>query len=437
MPNHLRATAPPDHDARRIAFSEMLRNGLWFLPGMIVLGACALAEVLIRVDRSEHDPLFGFHGDPSSAQDLLATVAASNLAMTTLVVSITMVALQLASNQFSPRVMRTFFRDRGTKIALGIFLGTTVYALLVLRVVTPEAPGEEEFIPTLAVSVGFILMLTSLGTFLYYLNHVAHAIRAVHIMDAVSAETRASIRAAFTGPTELEPGEWPDGPAPVVIASEQPPGAVVTIDEDDLLLLAEARRVRIRIVPKVGDYLPSNAPLAEVWPDEPGATVRLDAAEVVRFIGLGRERTMRQDIAFGLRQLVDIANKALSPAVNDPTTAVQVIGRVHDLLRRLASGPDLGSLHRDHEGIVRLVVPVHTWDELVALACDEIRMYGAASLHVHQRLRWMLDDLERVVGPGSPRLVALERQRRLLDRAADREFVDPEDREAARVPHAD
>lgn len=437
VPHRIRATAPPDHDARRIAISESLRNGLWFLPLTIVATAAALAEGLIVLDRSERRPTFGFHGDASSAQDLLATVAASNLAMTTLVVSITMVALQLASNQFSPRVMRTFFRDRGTKIALGIFLGTTVYALLVLRVVTPEAPRESEFVPALAVTAAYVLMLVSLGTFLYYLNHVAHAIRAVHIIDAVAAETRATIRSAYVRDDRLGGDEWPTGPAPLVLASEKPPGAIVTIDEDDLLHLAEERRVRVRIVHKVGDYLPSTAPLAEVWSDDPEVAPRLLAEEVAPFIGLGRERTMRQDVAFGFRQLVDIANKALSPAVNDPTTAVQVIGRIHDLLRRLATTPDLCTVHRDVDGIARLVVPVHTWDELVALACDEIRHFGGSSLHVQQRMRWMLDDLEVAVGDGSPRREALERQRRLLDAAADRAFPDAEDRAEARVPHAD
>ncbi|MFN8018380.1 MAG: DUF2254 domain-containing protein [Acidimicrobiales bacterium] len=426
-----------DRDARSIAARETLRTSLWFIPLAMVGLASLVAELLIRFDRAEHAPIFGFHGDASSAQDLLATVAASNLAMTTLVVSITMVALQLASQQFSPRVMRTFFRDSGTKVALGIFLGTTVYALLVLRVVTPEDVREPEFVPTLSVSVAFVMMLCSLGTFLYYLNHVAHAIRAVHIIDAVSAETRAAIRDSELSDDRLGPGEWPDGPAPLRLGSSKPPGAIISVDEDDLLALAAARHLRVRIVPRVGDYVPSNAPMAEVWSDDPGTAPQLTAAEIASFIGLGRERTMRQDVAFGFRQLVDTANKALSPAVNDPTTAVQVLGRVHDLLRRLAVLPDLSPVRRSPDGTARLLLTVPTWDDLVALACDEIRHFGATSLHVHQRMRAMLDDLEQVVGVGSPRLAALERQRRLLDRAAERAFPDPEDLAAAHTPHAD
>ena len=432
-----RLATAQDHDARSVAARETLRTSLWFIPLAMVVLASLVAELLVRIDRSEHAPIFGFHGDASSAQDLLATVAASNLAMTTLVVSITMVALQLASQQFSPRVMRTFFRDTGTKVALGIFLGTTVYALLVLRVVTPGNLREPEFVPTVSVSVAFGMMLCSLGTFLYYLNHVAHAIRAVHIIDAVSAETRATIRTSELGDDRLGPGDWPEGPSVLRLGSAKPPGAIISVDEDDLLALAAARRVRVQLVPRVGDYLPSNAPLAEVWPDEPGQEPRITAVEVAAFVGLGRERTMRQDVAFGFRQLVDTAIKALSPAVNDPTTAVQVLGRIHDLLRRLAILPDHTSVRRDASGTARLLLSVPSWDDLVALACDEIRQFGASSIHVHQRMRAMLDDLELAVGEGSPRLAALERQRLLLDRAADRVFPDPEDRESARTPHAD
>lgn len=426
-----RSTATPDHDARRIALSESIRNGLWFIPLVMVGAAWVLSLVLIRFDRADRRPPFGFYGDASSAQDLLATVAASTLAMTTLVVSITMVALQLASQQFSPRVMRTFFRDRGTKIALGVFLGTTVYALLVLRVVTPATIRTEEFVPETSVSVAFVLMLCSLAAFLYYLHHVAHSIRAVHIMEAVAAETRTAIRSQFYGDAEPTVADWPDRAPDLRLASEQPPGSVVTVDEDDLLELAEARHVRIRLVPCVGDYLPSNAPLALVWADDPAAPPRLAATDIVPLVGLGRERTMRQDVAFGFRQLVDMANKALSPAVNDPTTAVQVIDRLHDLLRRLAERPDPGGVHRDERGVARLAIPTHGWASMVGLAYDELRHFGAGSLQVHQRLRTMLDDLEVAVGDDEVRLAPLRRQRELLDRAAERAFPDPEDQRAA------
>jgi uncharacterized membrane protein len=264
---------------------------------------------------------------------------------------------------------------------------------------------------------------------------VAHSIRAVHILESVAAETRAVIRRMYTADDALGPDEWPERAPDQVITSEQPPGSVVSVDEDDLVRLASDVGARIRLVPHVGDYLPSRVPLAEVWYEDL-AGERIEDAAVVARIGLGRERTMSQDVAFGFRQLVDMAAKALSPGINDPTTAVQALDRIHDLLRRIGSEPDPCPVHRDDAGIARLVAPVHTWDDYVHLACDEIRMFGAGSLQVHQRLRHVLDDLAEVCAGRPDRQRVLEVQRELLDRSAQRAFDDPEDRRAAGLSSA-
>lgn len=426
---------PPDHDVRRFALSESIRNGLWFIPGAMVLATAIVGWGIAQLDEHAVRVPGTFRGNASSAQTLLATVAASTLTMTTLVLSITIVALQLASQQFSPRVMRTFFRDTGTKVALGVFLSTTVYALLVLRTVLPETDDRAEYLPALSVTAAFALMLCSLGAFLYYLNHVAHSIRAVHIMEAVAAETRRAIRDRHVVDDQLASGEWPDRDPDLVIGSEQPPGAVVGIDEDDLVLLAVGRGVRIEIVPHVGDYLPSGIALARVWSDD-GTPPRITAADITRYIGLGRERTMRQDVAFGFRQLVDMAEKALSPAVNDPTTATQAIDRIHDLLRRIAVTPEPCPVYRDESGEARLLIPTHGWDEIVHLAVDEVRRYGPESLQIHRILRAMLEDLHRAVADHPERRTIIESQQRLLDRSVERNFADPEDRARARFePH--
>lgn len=423
---------PPDHDVRRFALSESIRNGLWFIPSVMVLGVSILGWGIAELDQHTVRVPGSFKGNASSAQSLLSTIAASTLAMTTLVLSITIVALQLASQQFSPRVMRTFFRDSGTKVALGIFLSTTVYALLVLRIVIPKGDDRVEYLPALSVTLAFILMLCSLGAFVYYLNHVAHSIRAVSIMEAVAAETRQAIRHRHVSDAPDPLAGWPDREPDLIICSEQPPGAIVGIDEDDLVLLATRQRVAIEIIPHVGDYLPSMVPLARVWSDD-GSSPPTTAAEITRHVGLGHERTMRQDVAFGFRQLVDMAEKALSPAVNDPTTAVQAIDRIHDLLRRIAVMPDPNPVYHDPSGTPRLVIHPHDWDEIVHLALDEIRRYGAESLQVHRIVRVVLDDLEQVVIDRPERLPVLQAQRALLDRTAARVFVDPEDQARAGI----
>jgi uncharacterized membrane protein len=431
-PPHHRIVHVPDHDVRRLAVLESLRGGLWFIPLMIVLAAAVVASLLVWLDEQVSGAPLAFEGDASSAQGLLTTIAASTLTMTTLVVSITILALQLASQQFSPRVMRTFFRDTGTKVSLGIFLSTTVYALMVLRVVEPATETEPEYLPTFSVTVAFGLMLASLVTFLYFLNHVAHSIRAVHIMEAVAAETRRAIRDQHRAGEPLRPGEWPERPADLIVNSEQPPGVLLGVDEDDLVALGDARGACFRLLPKIGMYVPSNMPLLEVWFDDDvpaDATVR--AADVVGFVGIGPERTMRQDVGFGFRQLVDMAEKALSPAINDPTTAAQCLNRIHDLLRRLAVLADPISVHRGRTGRPRLYVEEHGWQEWVHLAFDEIRIYGADSLQVHRKLRLILADLSSVVADDPERLAPLLEQSNLLDRAAERAFPDPEDRARA------
>lgn len=418
---------PPDHDVRRAQLREVVRNGLWVIPSAFTLGAVGLALLLHRVDR-ELDPdslQILFDGDTGSAQSLLSTIAGTVMTFTSLLISVTLVALQLASQQFSPRVLRTFFRDTGTKVALGLFVGTFVYNLTVLRQIEPSAGGG---VPRLSITVAFVLALVSLGTFVWFVDHVVHAIRIVSIVDAVAADTRAAIREVHVAGEPAASDEVPDRAPDLVLRSERAPGAITTIDEDDLVDLAARHRCLLRFVPRVGQYVPSGAPLVEVW-SEDGSAPAISPPEVLAFVGLNRERTMTQDAAFGFRQLVDIAEKALSPAVNDPTTAVQVLDRIHDLLRRVAVAPDPSGYHRDGTGRLRLVLPVARWDSLVALACDEIRFYGGGSHQVQRKMRAMLDDLGTVVDEA--RRAPLERQRRLLDAAAARHFPDDEDRAAA------
>ena len=428
MPRDRRAAGTtPDRNIRLVAILEAIRGGLWFIPLTAVIGVSILAAILLQVDQAHPDMPAAFNGDASSARDLLSTIASSTLTMTTLVLSITIVALQLASQQFSPRVMRTFFRDTGTKVALGVFLATTVFALLVLREIVPEGTGRAEFVPDESVSVAFGLVLASLVAFVYYLNHVAHSIRAVHIMNAVAAETRMAIRDCATTEAPLARGEWPDRAPDARLASERAPGVVVSIDEHDVIELARQRGLRIRLVAHIGDFVPSGAPLADIWADE-GDDPAIEAPDLNPLIGLGRERTMRQDVAFGFRQLVDMAEKALSPALNDPTTAVQALDLIHDLLRRLAVLPDPKGVFRDDDGIARLAVPVHGWDEMIHLAFDEIRQYGGSAFQVQRRMRATIDDLLRAVGEDPRRVAALEAQRDLLDRAAQEHFLDGRDR---------
>ncbi len=424
---------PPDHDVRLTGVREAVRDSLGVIPAGCVLASIVLAIVLRQVDVAvQDDPArILFEGDPSAAQSLLGTIATSILALTTLVISVTVVALQLASQQFSPRVLRTFFRDTGTKVALGIFTGTFMYSLTVLRQVH-AADTAPEFVPRISIDVALGLVLLSLGAFVYYVNHVVHAIRIVSIIDSVAAETRAAIREVHVPGPAPAPDEVPDRPPDLRVAFDHRPGTLVTIDEDDLVRVAREHRCLIRLVPRMGEYVASGVPLAEVWGDDGRGPDGAVDHDLMSHVGLNRERTMHQDVAFGFRQLVDIAEKALSPAVNDPTTACEALDRIHDLLRRVATAPRPSGYHRDHEGTLRLVHPVVTWPALVGLACDEVRTYGGGSLQVQRHMRSLLDDLLGVVA--DELRPPLERQVRLLDRAADAAFPDPDERATVHLP---
>ncbi|MBX3312933.1 MAG: DUF2254 domain-containing protein [Actinobacteria bacterium] len=420
--------ARTDGDVARARIVQAIGSGFVIVPGSAVLAAIATSFVMSWVDREvgDHLPDFVFDGSSQVAQSVLTTIAASIMTMTSLVLSVTVVVLQLSSQQFSPRALQTFFRDRGTKAALGIFLSTFVYALMVLRSLEPSGGAAD--VPRVSMAVAIAMTLVSLGAFVYYVDHVVHAVQVVSIIEAVAVETRttiAALQAVQCAPDGLVP---PDRPPDLVVPSGLRPGVVTIYSMGDLLALARHHRCLIRMLPAVGQYVPFGVPLAEVWSDD-GSTPTVTADEIGEAVGIEQERTMAQDPAFGLRQLVDIAEKALSPAVNDPTTASQCINRIHDLLRRLGTGPLPAGTRADDGGHLRVVVPALVWEDVVGLACNEIRRYGARSLQVQRRMRFMLSDLLTAVP--EDRRPALERQVDLLDAVLARHVHDAEDREWA------
>ena len=233
-----------DETAMKLAPSqirEYLRSSLWFIPALCAAGAFALAQGLLAADEAisqERDTWFLFGGGPDSARSLLSTIAASMITFTAVVFSITMLVLQLASQQFSPRVLRTFLRDRATQTVLGVFIGTLTYALLVLRRVRSESEvaSVSAFVPSLSIWVALLLVLTCLALFVYYIHHMAQSIRAVTIIDRVAQETRRAIDHMYpeeVGDEPEEPVQWPPAPPSLIIPSPGPPGVDVDRSEDD------------------------------------------------------------------------------------------------------------------------------------------------------------------------------------------------------------
>jgi uncharacterized membrane protein len=385
-----------------------MRERFWALPlacAAAAVGAgLALTELDDRLDTTLTLP-FLFAGGPEGARAVLSAIITSMISFTGLVFSITIVVLQLSSSQFSPRILRTFLEDRRNQAALGVFVATFVYALVVLRGVRGTAETAP-FVPQVAVTVAFGFVLASVVVFLLYIHHIAQSIRVATILSRIGDETRDALE-------NLHPRERPQPPAPLAATG---PGRIVTatrggvvrfVDGEALAVLAGRTGSGVRLLRQAGEFVPTGGPLARVTGEDPPPDDDVRSAVV-----LGDERSIEQDLGFGFRQLVDIAERALSPGINDPTTALQAVDQLHDLLRRLATRPvHAGRQYRTDEGRVAVDVPGPGFADYLALSVDEIAHWGADVPRVARRLRELLRDLAAAARPEHGHAVrdALER----------------------------
>ena len=364
------------------------------LPTVFGILAGLLAEGLSRVDSGlwgATPPAVLFAGGPEGARTLLSAIVGSMISFTALVFSITIVVLQLTSGQFSPRVLRTFLRDRFNQVVLGVFVATFVYAMVVLRSVrgtTQVAP----FVPQLAVTAAFVFVLASTIVFLLYLNHTAQAIRVATIITGIAEECRAALERCHPPDAATDP--LPVAlPGSAVVVGSRAPGVVARIDTGALARFAQRRGCVVEVLRAVGEFVPLDGPLFRVRGGEP------DAARLCRSVHLDEERTPDDDPGFGLRQLVDIALRALSPGVNDPTTAVQVLDQLHDLLRRLAGRPLPGHVRLDRDGRCVVLAPAPGLAEYLDLAVTEIGRWGGEDGRIRARMLAMLRDVHAAARP--------------------------------------
>lgn len=402
---------------------EYLRSSLWFIPSLCVIAAIALAFGSAQLDFALAEDMPGLvflEVGAASARTFLSALSSSMISLTALVFSITIVVLQLASSQFSPRVLRTFFRDRRTQFSLGVFVATFTYSMLVLREV-----GDGQ-VPQISISIAFLLALLSIAVFVSYIHHVADSIRVSSIVQAIASEARSLIRTIYDHDASMDPPVAAPEGVPRAIIRAPRPGVVSVVDRDGLVEAAARAGCIFKLLPQVGQFVAYGAPLLEVH-----GTGEPDVPRVLEYVELSRDRTMQQDVAFGFRQLVDIAERSLSPAVNDPTTAVEALDQIHDLLRRIAARPFPSGQRLDSAGALRLVYPVVAWEDYVHLAVDEIRVYGHMSIQVMRRLREMLEDLA-TVAVGERRDILVQELRE-VDLAVEEAFTRAHDRERTRA----
>jgi uncharacterized membrane protein len=333
------------------------------------------------------------------------------VSLAALVLTITMVVVQLAMGQFSPRIVQPILKDRPSQFAIGAFVGTFAFAMLAMRDVLIANSGGGR-VPGVTVVVAFGLVVVSIIVLVLYVHHIGRSLRVSALVEIVGTETR-----------RLLDEHYPEGEAaatdPGTLTAPHS-GVLCHIDHERLVERAQAADCCLELLPALGGFVAAGSPLFRVH----GDADRLDA-DVTDFVALGLERTLEQDVAYGFRMLVDIAERSLaeSPYL-DPTTAVQAIDRLHDCLRHLATRPFADGTHRDDRGVVRLTERVMQWDDYVHLAFDEIRQAGAASPQVTRRLHAAIDDL-LAIAPAERRAV-LREQSSLLDQAVEERVPEAE-----------
>jgi uncharacterized membrane protein len=395
---------------RRWKLVSHIRGSVWFVPVLCVLAGAGISVGTIALDR-----LFGYEalperivGHPDAAISILSTVAVSMVSLTTLVLTITMVVVQLAMGQFSPRIVQRILRDKPSQLAIGLFVATFVHAILTLREVTNNGDGTGN-VPGIAVLTAFLLVLASIAVLVVYVQHLGQTLRVSALIELVGDDTRDLIARLYPDARPLR-----DEPTRERIVRARESGVITAIGYQELV--EEACRVDcvLELIPGLGDFVPADAPLFRVH----GAAAGLDEDRLHRALVLKLERTLERDVAYGLRMLVDIAERSLSESpFQDPTTAVQAIDRLHDILRQLARRPFPDGNHRDEDGETRLVVPVMSWDDHVILATEEITLAGAGSPPVARHLRSALTDLRAIALP--ERTAVIDRQLDLLAVAAE------------------
>ena len=303
-----------------------LSTGLWFVPLMCVLAGVGLSFGTIAIDKAYEYRLVpqSISGGPDAALEILGTVAASMVSLAALVLTITMVVVQLAMGQFSPRIVQRILQDKPSQLAIGIFVGTFAHAMLALREVQT---GDQGVVPGVAVVVAFVLVIISIMVLVWYVNHIGRALRVSALIELVGTDTRKLLDTLYA-----EAGATPRLERPTICAPRS--GVITQVDHEALVRIAEAGNCVLTLRPALGEFVPAGAPLFEIS----GPSERVDMNAAIRSVQLGLERTLDQDMAYGLRMLVDIAERSLSDGpFLDPTTAVQAIDRLHDCLRQLAT----------------------------------------------------------------------------------------------------
>jgi uncharacterized membrane protein len=411
-----------------------LRTSFWFVPSLIVAVSIVLAVVLIGADSTGNDQWLArwprvFGAGAAGARGMLSTIAGSMMTVVGVTFSMVLVTLALASSQYTSRILRNFMRDRATQVVLGIFAGVFTYCLIVLR--TIRGGDEGEFVPTLAVAFGVVLAIGGISVLIFFIHHIASSIQASSIIASVADETLVAIDRLFpgklgNGPVDNEEVEallpvenrnWQAVPA-------ESNGYIQTVDDATLLRLARQHKTIVRMERGIGEFVVRGTTLASLALEEPPA--EKIAAALQSAYSIDRHRTLEQDSAFGIRQIVDMALRALSPGINDTTTAVMCVDYLTAILGRAATRT-IPSSHRYEDGELRVIAIGPTFASLVAGSFDQIRSSAQGNVAIMLRMLGALQTIASLTSnPGRRR--TLSEQAQYVAELAERSLESPHER---------
>lgn len=414
---------------------DSLRTSFWFVPAVLGIAAILASFILPEIDeRTPAEWVQFIQTTTPAARSTLSAIAAAMMTVAGTVFSITVVTLSLTSQQFGPRLLRSFMLDFPTQLTIGTFLATGLYCLLVLRIVEEHEPKS---VPHLSVALAVGMTVLSMGLLIFFVHHVAVLIQAPHIVSAVARDLDESISRLF--PDRIGESGAKDGETLVVVAREQrnqlgddftevsstSEGYLQAIDDHGLLHFAKKRHLVIELLKRPGHYMCRGDDLGRIWGCEKDArdeaTVRLN-----EFFIVGMRRTPRQDVECAIDELVEVAVRSLSPGINDPFTAINCIDHLRSTLGRLAERKIPDELRCDNEGQLRVIARSVTFPDVLAAAFNQIRQYGGHSPAVMIRLLEAFESILKHTSRPDDRKAVLGQADMVL-RAAENKIDEPSD----------
>jgi len=429
------------HNAQIQKFLGEIRASYWFIPSVMTLGAIVLSLVTVYLDGkivadwASHVP-FVFSSQPAGARALLSTVAGSMITVAGVTFSLTLLAVSYSTGQFGPRVIGNFMRDRGNQFTLGTFIATYIYCLMILRTVrSAEEPPvghdaaqqlSQAFVPQISISVALVLTLASVAVLIYFIHHIPESIRLSNVVSGIGRQLARSIDELFpetiaTGKPGNErkpalsdlPVGFYDNSIPVSLPDS---GYVQALDEEGLVKVANDNELVVYLSRRPGDFHCRGMELLRAWPAERVSEEVLKKLQDV--FALGMHRTFAQNVMFSVDQLVEIAQRALSPGVNDPMTAMNCMDWLQTALVKVTQRDPPQRLRYNENGTLRVFAHADQFEEFCSRVFDQLRQYVAVDRNASRHMMLMINEIRDVA--------KADVQRTLLDKHAGRLLAEVE-----------